>query len=99
MSLASAGSFWKVRALSSGAVVAQRGSAIPQATLLYCKRSMQSLVTHQVALLPGVSLWLRPPSSCFDVKHNRVAGAGNLFTAPDPGAGEAAARRCSSVTV
>jgi len=28
-----------------------------------------------------------------------VAGAANLFTAPDPGAGEAAARRFSSATV
>jgi hypothetical protein len=50
-------------------------------------------------LLPGVSTRLRPPSGYTDVKQGREAVATDLSAAMDPGAGEAAARRCSSVTV
>jgi hypothetical protein len=84
---------------SGGVVVAQRGSAIPQATLLYCWRFDRSLVTGRRTLLPGVSTRLRPPSGCTDANQGRVAIAKDLSAAMDPGAGEAAARRCSSVTV
>jgi hypothetical protein len=92
-------SLWKARALSSGVVVAQRGLAIPKATLLYCKRSGKSLVTRPRHFYQECHCDFGHTSSCFDVKLNRVAGAANLFTAPDPGAGEAAARRFSSDTV
>lgn len=84
---------------SGGVVVAQRGSALPQATLLNCRRLDRSLVTRRRTLLPGVSTRLRSPSGYTDVKQGREAVATDLSAAMDPGAGEAAARRCSSVTV
>jgi hypothetical protein len=84
---------------SGGVVVAQRGSAKPQATLLYCRRFDRSLVTGRRTLLPGVSTRLRPPSGCTDANQGRVAIATDLSAAMDPDAGEAAVRRCSSVPV
>jgi len=66
--------------------------------LLYCKRFGRSS-DPPAALLPGVPLRLRSPSGCNDVKNGREAGVADLSTASDPGAGEAAARRFSSVTV
>jgi hypothetical protein len=86
-------------AASGGVVVAQRGSALPQATLLYCRRFGRSLVTGRRTLLPGVSTRLRPQSGYTDANQGREAVATDLSAAMDPGAGEAAARRCSSVTV
>jgi hypothetical protein len=55
-------------AASGGVVVAQRGSALPQATLQLCWRFDRSFGTRRRALLPGVLTRLRPPSGCTDVK-------------------------------
>jgi hypothetical protein len=65
-------------AASGGVVVAQRGSALPQATLHLCWRFDRSFGTRRRALLPGVLTRLRPPSGYTDVKQGREADRGGL---------------------
>lgn len=64
---------------TSGVVVAQRGLALPQATLLIA--AFRLVFGPTAALLPGVPPQLRLPSGCNDVKNGRVAIAADLSTA------------------
>jgi len=91
-------SFWKPVRLSAVSLSRNEGWPYHRLRLLYWKRFGRSS-DPPAALLPGVPLRLRSPSGCNDVKNGREAVAADLSTATDPGAGEAAARRFSSVTV
>jgi len=83
---------------AGGVVVAQRGSALPQATLLYCKRFGKSSDSPDGTSTRSATR-LRSPSGYNDVNMVEWPSRRTCPLRRIPGAGEAAARRCSSVTV